>query len=265
MKTITPNAIIAKKNIEKIVMITAYDALFAKLFDEYVDIILVGDSLNMSFNGQKDTINIGMREMIYHTRAVKNGAKHAMVILDMPFGAVSDKKTALKNSIKAYKKSGCDAIKIEGGADKADLISHLTKNAIAVCGHIGLKPQMVRFEGGYKVKGRGGEAEISALITDAKALEKAGVFAIVVEGTLSSVAEKIAKSVQVPVIGIGSGVNVDGQVLVWSDMLGFFEEFHPKFAKTYLDGASIVKKAVQNYADEVRNSIFPSKEFEYKE
>lgn len=259
----TISKILSKKGKEKLVMITAYDALFAKLFDDYADMILVGDSLNMSFNGQKDTLNIGIDEMIYHTKAVKIGAKKALVILDMPFGAVLDEKSALENSVRAYKESGCDAVKIEGGAEKAALISHLTQNGIAVCGHIGLKPQLVRFEGGYKVKGRS-ENECENLIKDAKALENAGVFAIVVEGTISPVAEKIAKSVNVPIIGIGSGVNVDGQVLVFSDMLGFFEEFRPKFAKAYLNGAELVRKAVQNYANEVRELKFPSEEFEYK-
>jgi 3-methyl-2-oxobutanoate hydroxymethyltransferase len=243
-------------------MITAYDGLFAKLFDEYVDIILVGDSLNMSFMGKKDTLCATFKQMIYHTQAVCGGRKNALVVFDMPFGTYTDKKTALKNATKVYKKTQADAIKIEGGKDKAKIIKHLTSNSIAVMGHIGLMPQYVRSEGGYIIKGKN-QSQIKQLIKDAKALEKAGVFAIVIEGVISSVAQKIAKNVNIPVIGIGAGVEVDGQVLVWSDMLGFFQEFKPKFVKKYLDGASLVKEAVKKYSADVKTKKFPSSNESY--
>lgn len=258
MKKITTKHILSMKNREKIVMITAYDALFARLFDEYVDMILIGDSLNMSFNGKDDTVDISLEAMLYHTKAVVNGTKKALIVMDMPFGSVIDEKTALINSIRGYKESGADAVKIEGGIEKVPIIKTLCQNGIAVVGHIGLKPQMVRFEGGYSVK-----KDTQKLINDAKALEEAGVFAIVLEATNSSVAKEVATSVNVPIIGIGSGVNVDGQVLVWSDMLGIFDKFKPKFVKRYLDGANLIKTAVKEYANEVKESKFPSKEYEY--
>lgn len=252
----------AYKGVRPIVAITAYDALFARLFDEYADVILVGDSLNMSFNAQKDTLNLSMQAMIYHTKAVRAGVDHALLVADMPFGSYIDEKTALKNAIKLVQISGADAVKLEGGERIAPLIRRLTDEGIAVMGHIGLRPQQVRAEGGYKVKGRANEAEI--LLCDAKAIEQAGAFSIVVEGTLSPVASAITQATNVPIIGIGAGAKTDGQILVWSDMLGFFEDFKPKFAKRYLDGAKLVREAVQSYANEVRERKFPSAEFEYQ-
>lgn len=262
MKKLSIADIVSKKNIEKIVMITAYDALFARLFDEFADMILVGDSLNMSFKGENDTINATVDEMIYHTKAVKNGAKNSFIVTDMPFGSTTNVKQTVKNAIRMYKQASCDAVKIEGGKNISEHIKALCDNGISVVGHIGLMPQKVRLEGGYKIKGRG-ENGLNALLDDAFAICEAGVFCFVLEGTLSSVAAEISKQVPVPVIGIGSGLHVDGQVLVWSDMLGLFEEFKPKFVKQYLNGAALVKQAVKSYKDEVKNSLFPSENFEY--
>ncbi len=243
-------------------MITAYDSLFAKLFDETVDIILVGDSLSMSFGSDADTLSITMDEMIYHTKAVCRGAKSSLVVLDMPYGSYTNKKKALKNAIKVYKKTPAHAVKIEGGEDKAHIIKHLTSNGIAVMAHIGLLPQNVRAEGGYKVKGKSQE-EAKQLILDAQAVEKAGAFCVVVEGVVSEVASQISKSINIPTIGIGAGKETDGQVLVWSDALGFFEDFKPKFVKHYLEGAKLVRDGVKNYADEVKNGAFPDEEHSY--
>ncbi len=262
MKKITINSIKASKNNKQLSVITAYDYLFAKLFDGIVDIILVGDSLNMSFMGEIDTLSANMDIMIYHTKAVCNGAKNSFIVCDMPFGSYTTKEEALKNAIKLYQESSVNAIKIEGGSDKADLIKHLTQNSIAVMGHIGLMPQFVRSEGGYKVKGKN-EIEKEALINDALALEEAGVFAIVVEGVKSEVAEAISKAVNVPIIGIGAGNKVDGQVLVWSDMLGLFEDFKPKFVREYLNGAKLVKDAVYKYVQDIQKREFPSEKESY--
>ena len=262
MKKITINDIKAFKSKEKISMITAYDALMAKLFDDLVDIILVGDSLSMSFGGDKDTLGISIDEMIYHTKAVCKGVKNALVVCDMPFGSYLDKKEALKNATKIYKNTKADAIKLEGGTEKADIIKELCENSVAVMGHIGLKPQFVRAEGGYKVKGKN-EKEIEKLIKDAKSLEEAGVFCIVLEGIKAEIAKKITDSVSVPTIGIGSGKDTDGQVLVWSDMLGFFDEFKPKFVKRYLDGAKLVRDSVRKYVKDVKEGRFPSEEYWY--
>ncbi|RBQ30520.1 3-methyl-2-oxobutanoate hydroxymethyltransferase [Arcobacter sp. FW59] len=250
------------KNKKKLTVITAYDALFAKLFSQASDMILVGDSLNMSFAGEKDTLSATLEQMIYHTKAVCNGAKDTFVITDMPFGTYINKDEALKNCTKVYQQTNASAVKIEGGEDRADIIKHLTSNSIAVMGHIGLMPQYVRSEGGYKVRGKTKEDE-EQLIRDAIAVEQAGAFAIVVEGVMSDVAKKITQTVNIPIIGIGAGVDTDGQVLVWSDMLGFFEEFKPKFVRHYLNGAKLVKEAVKQYRDDVQTQRFPSKEEEY--
>lgn len=258
----TLNSIKRQKNGEKITMITAYDTLFAKLFDPIVDMILVGDSLSMSFAGDDDTLGISLDEMIYHTKAVCKGAKDSLVIFDMPFGTYIDEKTALENALKVYKSTKVHGVKIEGGKSKAYIIEKLTKNGIAVMAHIGLLPQSVRYEGGYKVKGKTKEEE-NALIEDAKAVESAGAFCVVIEGVKSEVATKISQSIDIPTIGIGAGSGTDGQVLVWSDALGFFEDFKPKFAKTYLNGAKLVKEAVSQYAKEVKEGVFPDKEHSY--
>ncbi len=243
-------------------MITAYDALFARLFEEVADILLVGDSLNMSFAGKKDTVSATLEQMIYHTQAVCQGAKNSFVICDMPFGTYTDKESALKNAMEVYRRSDADAVKIEGGVEKAETIKHLVQNGIAVCGHIGLLPQAVRGEGGYKVKGKT-EDEKEKLLADAKAVEEAGAFCMVVEGVKADVAKEIADFVSIPVIGIGAGNEVDGQVLVFSDMLGLFEEFTPKFVKKYLSGAELIKEALATYANEVRNRTFPAEEHTY--
>ncbi len=258
----TTSTIKKAKNEQPLVMITAYDALFAHLFEDSADILLVGDSLNMSFAGKKDTVSATLDQMIYHTNAVCNGAKQSFVICDMPFGTYTTKEKALENTMRVYQESDADAVKIEGGAEKAEIIKHLTSNGIAVCGHIGLLPQAVRGEGGYKVKGKTEEEAVS-LLKDAKAVEEAGAFCMVIEGVKAEVASEVAKSVSIPVIGIGAGNGVDGQVLVFSDMLGLFEEFTPKFVKQYMSGADMIKEAVKRYANEVKERTFPSQEHTY--
>ncbi len=250
------------KNSRKLTMITAYDALFARLFDQQVDLILVGDSLNMSFAGKEDTLSATLEQMIYHTQAVCNGAKNTFVICDMPFGTYTNKKDALKNCTKVFAQTNASAVKIEGGKEKAKIIKALTQNSIAVVGHIGLMPQNFRSEGGYKVKGKD-EANIQALIQDAIAVQDAGAFCLVVEGVKEEAAKQITQAVDIPVIGIGAGIEVDGQVLVWSDMLGLFEQFTPKFVRKYLDGANIVKNAVQTFKNDVENLQFPDNNEKY--
>ncbi len=255
-RKLTISSIKKSKNNNVITMITAYDALFARLFDPIADIILVGDSLNMSFAGEKDTLSSTIEQMIYHTKAVCKGATNTFIICDMPFGSYTSNVLALQNAIKVFQESDADAVKIEGGIEKADTVKYLVDNGIAVCGHIGLLPQAVRGEGGYKVKGKTAEEELS-LLEDAKAIEEAGAFAIVIEGVKADVATKIAQAVSVPIIGIGAGNGVDGQVLVFSDMLGLFEEFTPKFVKKYINGADLVKEALTHYKAEVNSREFP--------
>jgi len=250
------------KGKEPITMVTAYDALFANLFDGQVEMILVGDSLNMSFSGKQDTISANMELMIYHTKAVCMGAKSALIVLDMPFGSYTSKSLAIKNSIRAYRETDAQAVKIEGGKERAEIIKMLTDASVAVMGHIGLMPQFVRSEGGYKVRGKD-QADIDSLVEDAIAIEKAGAFAIVVEGVKEEAAKAITDAVSIPTIGIGAGVVTDGQVLVWSDMFGFYEEFKPKFVKRYMEGGKLIREALGNFVDEVKNRKFPSDEFTY--
>lgn len=246
----------AMKGKEKIAMITAYDALFANLFRD-ADILLVGDSLNMSFGGAKDTLSSSVEQMIYHTKAVCSGAPDTFVVCDMPFGTYTDEATALKNCIKVYQETNAGAVKIEGGAEKAHIIKALTTNSIAVMGHIGLMPQFVRSEGGYKIKGKD-EANIAKLIDDAKAVEVAGAFAIVIEGVKPEAAKAITQAVTIPTIGIGAGSDTDGQVLVWSDMFGLNTEFKPKFVRTYLEGATLFQNGLKEYMNNVKEGSFPN-------
>ncbi len=261
-KKITVKSVQKYKNREKLVMITAYDALFASLFEDEVDMILVGDSLNMSFLGKGDTLSATMDQMIYHTQAVCNGAQTPLIVFDMPFGSYKTKEEALENAMRVYKETDADAIKIEGGKERVEIIEHLTKNGIAVVAHIGLMPQFVRSEGGYRVRGKSKE-DTESLIEDAKALEAAGAFIVLIEGVVSEAAKEITEALRVPTIGIGAGDACDGQVLVWSDMLGFFEGFKPKFVKQYMQGAKLVKDAVKEYTNEVKSGKFPTDEFSY--
>ncbi len=261
-KRVTLKTLQNMKNSQKIAMITAYDALFASLFDKHVDVVLVGDSLNMTFAACDDTLSITMDEMIYHTKAVGRGVKESYLLFDMPFGSYINKDEALKNAVRVYQETKADAIKLEGGKERADIVKHLTQNSIAVFAHIGLKPQNARSEGGYTIKGKS-ENEKRSIIEDAIALEEAGAVAIIIEGVKSDVAKEVTAKVKIPTIGIGAGVNCDGQVLVWSDMLGFNAEFVPKFVKQYLDGATLVQDAVKKYVKEVKESSFPDTRFIY--
>ncbi len=260
MKTVT--SIKSAKGKTPLTVITAYDSLFASIFNNKTDMILVGDSLNMSFNNKPDTLSATLDIMIYHTNAVCKGAPDTFVICDMPFGTYTDEKMALKNASRVYQETTAHAVKIEGGTQRAHIIKALTSNSIAVVGHIGLMPQYVRSEGGYKIRGKS-EEDTLALIEDAKAVEKAGAFLLVIEGVKVEAAKKITESVNIPTIGIGCGNVTDGQVLVWSDMLGFFQEFQPKFVKKYLDGADIVKNAVDKYVKDVQSREFPAEEHTY--
>ncbi len=251
-----------KKSRKKIVMITAYDALFGALFDPIVDVLLVGDSLVMSFGGKSDTLGATMDQMIYHTQAVCAGRQKSLVLFDMPFGSYTDRETALKNAVRVYQETGADAVKLEGGKEKAEIVRHLSQNAIAVFGHIGLMPQHVRSEGEYSVKGRS-EADKQAIIEDALALERSGAVALIIEGVMPDVALAVTQQVSIPTIGIGAGAACDGQVLVWSDMVGLFGQFVPKFVKQYIQAGELIQEAVGQYASEVRSGHFPDVNHQY--
>jgi len=261
-KKVTLTTISKMKGVEPITMVTAYDALFAQLFDGEVEMILVGDSLNMSFLGKEDTLSATMDQMIYHTQAVCNGAKLPLIVLDMPFGSYSTVDDAIHNATRAYQETNAQAIKIEGGKERAHIVEALTQNSIGVLGHIGLMPQFLRSDGGYKIRGKDAD-DIASLVEDAKALEKAGAFAIVVEGVKEEAAKAITEAVSIPTIGIGAGNVTDGQVLVWSDMFGFFEAFKPKFVKQYMDGAKQIREGLESYRNEVKGREFPSEAYTY--
>lgn len=258
----TINQIQAKKGVEKITAITAYDALFAKIFDNEVDFILVGDSLSQSFGGNPDTLSVGIDEMIYHTKAVCRGAKQSLIVGDMSFGSYLNENDAIKNAVRFYKETQAGAIKLEGGLNRVEIVRRIVQEGVAVMGHIGLMPQFARSEGGYKIKGKN-EQSANRLKEEALALQEAGVFAIVLEGIKHEVATEITDLLKIPTIGIGSGVNCDGQILVWSDAFGFFSEFKPKFVRRYLDGENLLKQALRNYVNDVKNKNFPNLDESY--
>lgn len=259
---ITLDVLQKRKNTQKITAITVYDALFGRIFDGEVDVILVGDSLNMSFGGNADTTNISLEAMIYHTQAVCRGVKSSFIIADMPFGSYAYTKQALKNAIKMIKATHIDAIKIEVKPDKIDIVKALVDEGIAIMAHIGLMPQFIKAEGGYKIKGKTA-TQADFLLDSALAFEKAGAFGILLEGIQADVAKTITQSLEIPTIGIGSGRHCDGQILVWSDAFGFFTQFKPKFVRRYFEGEALLKQAVRQYAKDVTESTFPNENESY--
>ncbi len=261
-RKVTVNMLSNKKNKEKITAITAYDALMANIFDGEVDVILVGDSLKMSFGGDKDTLGATMNEMIYHSKAVCKVVKFSFILGDMPFGSYSTEKVALNNALRFYKECNVDALKLEVDMNKLNIVKNLCNEGIAVMAHIGLKPQFMRFDGGFKIKGKN-ECDANELIETAIAMQEAGAFGILCEGIKSEVAKKITESIKIPTIGIGAGMHCDGQILVWSDAFGFFDEFKPKFVRTYCDGKNILKNAIRQYANDIRNASFPNEDESY--
>jgi 3-methyl-2-oxobutanoate hydroxymethyltransferase len=252
-----------KKKGEKIVVLTAYDFLFAKFLDEEgVDAILVGDSLGMIGLGYPTTIPVSMEEMIHHTKAVVRARKRAMVIFDMPFLSYQTGiKDAIYNAGRALKETGCDAVKIEGGKEITDTIKALVDAGIPVMGHVGLQPQKVKVIGSYRLVGKGNEAD--RVVEDAISIQEAGAFAIVLEKIPKELAKKITQTLEIPTIGIGAGKFCDGQVLVLHDMLGLFEEFKPKFVKRYAELGEEVRRAIRTFIKEVKEGTFPSDEHSY--
>jgi len=259
MEKITIIDLVKKKGREKIVMVTAYDYAFARLVDKAgVDVILVGDSVGMVMHGLKSTLPVSMDDMIHHVKAVAAAKPRALVIGDMPFLSY---ETSIEDAIRnagLLVKAGAEAVKLEGGVEMVDRVKAIVDAGIPVMGHIGLTPQRYLRFGGYRRRGRRIE-EAKKIIEDAKALEEAGVFAIVIEFTAAEVAKVVTEEVSVPTICIGSGPYCDGQVLVLHDILGLYEEI-PSFAKKYVDLSKIVIEAISQYAYEVRNELYPSKE-----
>lgn len=260
-KKVTSKTLLSmKREGEKIAMITAYDYPSAKVADAAgADIILVGDSLAMVVLGYENTISVGMDEMIHHTKAVVRGRDRAMVVFDMPFLSYqTGVRDALLNAGRALKETGCDAVKIEGGAEVVDTVKALVDAGIAVMGHVGLQPQKINVIGGYSL-----QTEKDKILSDAKALEEAGAFAIVVEKVPEDIGKLLSENLKIPVIGIGAGRFCDGQVLVFHDVVGLFDAFKPKFAKRYAELGKQMREAVSSYVREVKEGKFPSDEHVY--
>lgn len=247
-----------------ITMLTAYDYSSAQFVDRAeIDIILVGDSLGMVMLGMESTVPVTMEEMLHHCKAVARGAKHAFLVGDMPFMSYqADRAEAIRNAGRLMKEAAMDAVKLEGGREVATTISAIVEAGIPVMGHIGLTPQSLSKLGGYKVQGNTA-ASARRLLEDALALEAAGCFSIVLEAVPAPVAEAVSRRLRVPTIGIGAGAGCDGQVLVYHDLLGIFEQFQPRFVKRYANLGQVIGEALSQYREDVLNGHFPAAEHTY--
>ena len=264
-KRITTNVLQEmKEKAEKISMLTSYDYTLAKIVDNAgIDVILVGDSASNVMAGHETTLPITLDHMIYHACSVVKAAKRSLVVVDLPFGSYQgDSKKALRSSIRIMKESGAHAVKLEGGDEIIDSVERILKAGIPVMGHLGLTPQSIYKFGTNTVRAKQ-KAEAEKLINDAKLLQKAGCFAIVLEKIPAELAKKVAKELDIPIIGIGAGNGVDGQVLVLHDMLGMTHEFNPRFLRRYLNLYQDINKAVQRYVKDVKDKEFPNENEEY--
>ena len=253
-----------KNNGEKISMLTAYDYTLAKIVDSAgIDVILVGDSASNVMAGHETTLPITLDNMIYHASSVVRATNRALVVVDLPFGTYQgNSKEALNSSIRIMKESGGHSVKLEGGSEVIESIKRILTAGIPVMGHLGLTPQSIYKFGTYTVRAKK-EDEADKLLSDAKLLEEAGCFGIVLEKVPSQLAQAVAESVKIPIIGIGAGAEVDGQVLVLHDMLGMVKEFNPRFLRRYLNLSDDIKGAVQNYVSDVKNKNFPNEKEQY--
>jgi 3-methyl-2-oxobutanoate hydroxymethyltransferase len=246
-------------NKKKITCLTAYDYPTARLMDEAgVDVVLVGDSVAMVVLGYESTLPLTMEESLHHTKAARRGVERALVVADMPFGTYQgDVNEALKNAVRFVKEAGAEAVKVEGGERRLEVIARLTEAEIPVMGHVGLTPQSVHAMGGYRVQGKT-ERAAEQLLRDARAVEAAGAFSLVLEGIPRELAAEITKSVRIPTIGIGAGPDCDGQILVLHDLLGLTFQEPPKFARRYANVGEVISQAVREYCADVQGGTFPS-------
>ncbi|MBL4605433.1 MAG: 3-methyl-2-oxobutanoate hydroxymethyltransferase [Flavobacteriaceae bacterium] len=264
-KRITTKSLVEMKaNNEKISMLTAYDYTMANIVDGAgIDVILVGDSASNVMAGHETTLPITLNEMIYHASSVVRAVDRCLVVVDLPFGTYQgDSKNALESAIRIMKESGGHAVKLEGGSEIAESVSRILTAGIPVMGHFGLTPQSIYKFGTYTVRAKE-EEEAEKLLEDAKLLEQLGCFGLVLEKVPAALAEKVAKSISIPVIGIGAGGGVDGQVLVTHDMLGMTHEFNPRFLRRYLDLYGEMTKAFENYITDVKSKDFPNEKEQY--
>ena len=264
-KRVTTNVLQEMKNSnEKITMLTSYDYTLAKIVDNAgIDVILVGDSASNVMAGHETTLPITLDNMIYHASSVVRAAKRSLVVVDLPFGSYQgDSRVALESSIRIMKESGAHAVKLEGGSEIIESVERILTAGIPVMGHLGLTPQSIYKFGTYTVRAKQ-EAEAAKLLADAKLLEKVGCFALVLEKVPAKLAEEVAKSLTIPVIGIGAGNGVDGQVLVLHDMLGMTHKFNPRFLRRYLNLYDEITGAVKNYVSDVKSKKFPNTQEQY--
>jgi len=263
-KVTTKTLILMKQKGIKISALTAYDFITAKLLDQAgLDLILVGDSLSNVFQGNETTLPVTMDEMIYHTKAVTKGIQRSMVIVDMPFMSYQlSVDEAFRNAGRIMKETAAGGVKLEGGMRVAEAVKKITEAGIPVMGHIGLTPQSIHQFGSYRERGKD-EEEASEILKDAKILEEAGAFSIILEKIPAALAEKVTQSVRIPTIGIGAGANCDGQILVVHDMLGLNKEFHPRFVRYYAELADTIIDGVKNYISDVRSKDFPNESESY--
>jgi|TARA_B110000263_G_scaffold207607_1_gene189026 3-methyl-2-oxobutanoate hydroxymethyltransferase len=253
-----------KNNNEKITMLTSYDYTLAKIVDNAgIDVILVGDSASNVMAGHETTLPITLDNMIYHASSVVRAAKRSLVVVDLPFGSYQgDSRVALESSIRIMKESGAHAVKLEGGSEIIESVERILTAGIPVMGHLGLTPQSIYKFGTYTVRAKE-NAEAEKLLEDAAVLEETGCFSIVLEKIPAELAKKVATKLNIPVIGIGAGVDVDGQVLVLHDMLGMTHEFNPRFLRRYLNLFEEINTAIQKYATDVKGGKFPNKDEKY--
>lgn len=265
MKKITLSTLQSyKQSGHKISCLTAYDASFARLFDEQgIEALLIGDSLGNVVQGQQDTLPVTVDEIAYHTRCVKNGVEHALIIADMPFMSMPNLEDALRNAA-TLMRAGAHVVKMEGGAWLCDTVKAMVQQGIPVCGHLGLTPQSVHVFGGFKVQGRS-ETAASRLLADAKALEEAGMQLLVLECVPSPLAKAVTEAVNIPVIGIGAGNDTDGQILVMHDIFGISHGIVPRFAKNFLQETGDIRTAVRRYVDDVQQGRFPDQDHSFAE
>ena len=264
-RKITPPLLLARKTSrEKIVCLTANDYPLARILDEAdLDLLLVGDSLGMTRLGYDSTLPITIPEMLVHLKATRRGVKRALLVADMPFGSYQvDVKTALENALVLVKEGGAEAVKLEGGRAYVRHIERLVSAGIPVMGHIGLLPQSVRIMGGYKIQGKTSESA-ETLLRDALALQRAGAFAVVLEGMATEVAREITEALEVPTVGIGAGVHCDGQILVTEDLLGLGFSRKPRFARQYLNLNQLISNAVRQFKEDCTSESFPSDDESY--
>lgn len=262
IKRVSVPEIRGHKGRSPVVCLTCYHAHTARLLDEHVDLMLVGDSVGMVMHGMETTLGVTLDMMILHGKAVMRGSRHALVVVDMPFGSYEESPNiAFRNASRVIQETGCGAIKLEGGARMAETIAYLTQRGIPVMSHIGLTPQMIQIFGGFKTQGRT-EAEWPAILADAIAVAQAGSFAVVLEGMAEPLAARITGEITIPTIGIGASAQCDGQILVMEDMLGL-NPHPPKFVREYAHLGDDIERAVKSYAEDVRARRFPGVENVY--